>query len=161
MPAVHPPSTRDQYDDDPDFGQKFIGNLVLCHMPMIDPHPYSYAIYQSASIYPNIDEHVRILSRVMQMQSTEGITPLLHILVSRNPSEMAALRYLFQAFNSGTDISIPFKNILDASDERRSVKYALMGIILAPLLYDLWLLRVLSSLILINIRILSKGTRIS
>ena len=105
--------------------------------------PYSYTTDQSAmaGMYPNINQDLLVLGTVVQMQSTEKVMPLVDILVQRTPNEIVTIRRHFRTMNGGTDLSVAFKNLLNTSSESASVQYALMGLVLGPLLYDMWLIQ--------------------
>ena len=105
--------------------------------------PYSYDTDQSpmAGMYPNINRDLQTLSTLSEMRSTKSILPLVDILVQRTPTEMEALRRHFRTMNGDTDLSVAIKTLLNASNERDSVKYALMGLVLGPVGYDLWLIQ--------------------
>jgi len=104
---------------------------------------YSYVTDQSsmAGMYPNIHQDLQVLSIVMQIQSSERILPLVDILVQRSPSEMKTLLDQFPAMNGGTNLGTVFYNLLKTSNERTSVHYALMGLVLEPVEYDSWLIQ--------------------
>jgi hypothetical protein len=121
------------------------GQMIFNPSGQIIPsvRPYSYATDQSpmAGMYPHINQDLQVLSTVSQMQSTERIMPLVDILIPRSPTEIETLRRHFRAMSGGTDLSIAFKNLLNASNERASVNFAFMGLVLGPVLYDLWLIQ--------------------
>ena len=125
-------------------------NVFTNRQMMVNPNvtmnplrPYSYATDQSsmAGMYPHINQDLLILSTVGQMRSTERILPIIDILVQRSPTEIEVLRRHFRSVNGGTDLSVAFKNLINISNERSSVRYALMGLALGPALYDSWLIQ--------------------
>jgi hypothetical protein len=117
--------------------------MVNPNVTMSPLRPYSYATDQSpmAGMYPHINQDLQILSTVGQMRSTERILPIVDILVQRTPTEIEALRRLFRNVNGGTDLSVAFKRLLNVSNERSSVQFAFMGLVLGPALYDSWLIQ--------------------
>jgi len=116
--------------------------MVNPNTQMLSHRPYSYATDHPtmAGIYPNINQDLRVLSTITHIQSIERILPLVDILVQRSPTEIEALRRHFRSMNGGTDLSVAFKHLLNASNARLSVQYAIMGLVLGPVLYDLWLI---------------------
>lgn len=117
--------------------------MVNPNVTMSPLRPYSYATDQSpmAGMYPHINQDLQILSTVGQMRSTERILPIVDILVQRTPTEIEALRRHFRNVNGGTDLSVAFKRLLNVSNERSSVQFAFMGLVLGPALYDSWLIQ--------------------
>ena len=107
----------------------------------VDP-PYSYLTpqYPMNGLYPTIDTDLPILSQVASVQSTEKIGPLVDILVQRNPNEIETLKHHFRTRNAGASIAMAFERVLNLSNEQRSAKYAIMGLVLGPVLFDLYLI---------------------
>ena len=104
---------------------------------------YSYEIDRSinAGMYPRIQQDLQILSTVVGMQDALNIKPLASSLVQRTPTEIDTLRNLFHLTNSGTDLDMAFNHALEG--QPKSVKYAIMGLALGPVLFDSWLLQIL------------------
>jgi len=108
---------------------------------MMPLHPFSYEIDPSpmAGMYPTIHDDLKVLSTITQMQDTTKIKPLLAILIQRSPTEIDTLRKRFRTMNGGTDLETAFSYVI--RNERQSVKYAIMGLALGPVLFDLWLVQ--------------------
>ena len=127
----------------PVVGQQMMPQALNPQMMLNPARPFSYATDQSpmAGMYPTINQDLQILSSVRQMRSMERIQQIIDVLVPRTPSEIEALRRHFRPMNSGMDMGVAFKSLLNASSEKPSVQYAFMGLVLGPALYDLWLMQ--------------------
>ena len=107
--------------------------------------PYSYATDQSpnAGMYPTINQDLLHLSSFLEMKTTERASLIINVLVPRTPTEIEALRRHFRVMNGGTDLSFALRCLLNALNERPSVQYAFLGLVMGPVLYDLWLMQVI------------------
>jgi annexin A7/11 len=99
--------------------------------------PYSYPA--GPIPYPHVRVHVEALIAGMHNPEADMST-YIDILTKRTPEEMEALRLEFFR-TTQTQLYVVFNNLLDANEERESVKYAFMGLVLGPTLFDLWLLQ--------------------
>lgn len=61
-------------------------------------------------------------------------------LALRSPYEIEALNYTFGATTNGVDLALAASTVLDQSGESQAVKYAMIGLLLGPVGFDLWLM---------------------
>ena len=99
--------------------------------------PYSYV--NVAALYPSIRTHVEALTTIIHNPEAD-MSPLVDILTKRTPEEMEALRLEFFR-TTHTQLYVAISNWIEINEQRNSVKYALMGLVLGPALFDLWLLQ--------------------
>lgn len=99
--------------------------------------PYSYAF--DAAPYPHMRAHADAL--VAFMHNPRVVTSIfVDILAKGAPEEMEALRFEFFRATQ-TQLHVILNNSLELNEERSSVKYALMGLAMGPILFDVWLLQ--------------------
>ena len=117
--------------------------------------PYSYETnpWHYGGFYPELYQDLQILSQIRSLDGTESIETLFGSLVQRNPTELHALHRGFWDLNR-LDISDAFERILEASSITDTLKYVVMGLVLGPVLFDVWLIEVLTELrVLLTLRI--------
>lgn len=110
----------------------------------VDPElelPYSYTYTQSLiANYPDMATDLAILATVLQRIDGD-LREYMTVLIDRSPVEVDALRREFRNMSRGTDLHMAFKNMLEARSETKSGQTAFMGLVLGPVLYDLWILQ--------------------
>ena len=127
----------------------FLGPLV--HHPtgaVVDSYqfqrPYSYVSgYQPGGpVYPLMGNDLAVLRTLLtsNIRSTD-MKPFIDVLARRSPFEIEALTNNFRTMTGGMELSLAVSTMLDATSQKQSVKYAFTGLVLGPVLFDLWLLQ--------------------
>jgi len=117
----------------------------------LNQRPYGYftGFQPGAPVYETIGNDVQLLLTAIPSQQVKDVNtkPMIGILVQRTPYELDALRYAFRE-TSGQDLGNVFYKMLVTSNVKDSIRFAFMGLVLGPCLFDLWLLQ---SVLLLNL----------
>jgi len=121
--------------------------------PILDEYqfqrPYTYITgYEPGRgrVYFEIGQDVAALYNLLQGTMTpENMKRLVTTLALRSAYEIEALNYTFRATMNGVDLGLAVSTVLDQSGESQAVKYAMIGLLLGPVGFDLWLMNQVSA----------------
>jgi len=115
--------------------------------PILDEYqfqrPYSYdsSFRPGAAVYHLMGSDLYQLQNFLNgVVTVENLKPLLDALAQRSPYEIEALKYAFGATSNGVELWLAVKTVLERTGESQAAIYAVLGLLLGPVGFDIWLL---------------------
>jgi hypothetical protein len=116
--------------------------------PIVDEYqyqrPYTYISgYEPGlgRVYFDLGRDLAVIHQLLQgTLPPENMKAMVTNLALRSAYEIEALNYTFRATTNGVDLALAVSTVLDQSGESQAVKYAMIGLLLGPVGFDLWLM---------------------
>jgi len=115
--------------------------------PILDEYQFQRAYCYDSGFRPGAAVYHLMGSDLHQLRNflngvlpVENLKPLMDALAQRSPYEIEALKYAFGATSNGVELWLALKAVLERNGESQAVIYAVVGLLLGPVGFDIWLL---------------------
>jgi len=124
-----------------------VGQVVVDEYQFQRPYSYLSGFHPGRPVYHLMGRDLFNLQSFLNGTVTiENLKPILDSLVQRSPYEIEALKYAFAATSNGVELWLAAKTVLENNGGCQAAIYAMIGLLLGPVGFDVWLLNEVSAI---------------